>query len=261
MITIDSYVVRNRKIVVSSGIDHDQRLKSFIDNFRLPFGICLSKECYSLKIELRSIDNLDDDIIVTAEPISSNAFAGARRPIILYPQFQKKMIINDDEHWIWVVTSDDDKFKAQQLLAKYHFRGIPNRGMYIAISNSRPSVRDKIVLGCAVLDKLTFSVIPYRDEFLSSANHKIVNCHSTPLLYGIAWASRFVVDQTVPGIGIGGALAKSLLSIAARYYVPSCDYVEVYASTKYDWRSDYVNNGSVPMGFLGKAGYNVCPRA
>lgn len=247
-IHIDSFKVRERKLIITNS-----QSESFFEDYYLPHGIYISDKTYKLLFKKAKNSPL---LLLAPKKIGSNLGLSQ-----LYPYFesQSSILLNKKNYRIkfWQVVNDFDKHLCQLLVAKYHHRPAPMRGMILACSI--PDMGHDII-ACAFLDKMTHTLaLNNRSCFLNIDNEMIETMTRGEIVndFGISWASRFVVGNNYRGSGIGKLLAKALIELAAKYYVPISNFVEVYATVSNTLYEKYKGDKGRVNNFLTNAGFNI----
>ena len=184
---------------------------------------------------------------------------------------------------VWLVTSDLDRLKAQQVISRSHYLVAPQRGYILACGFSNVGVQNRIraaarrqhrrspdpwssawtedaggIVACATLDTLTHGNPCLRAAFaVGEIGPRWRTLHRGTLVerLRLAWASRFAVDAPYRGIGLGTLLAEQLKVIAARYRELPARYVEVITTHRQEAADALLADQAGKHDFLVNAGY------
>ena len=200
----------------------------------------------------------------------------------------------DIEVEIRELINDIDRRRAMQLIMRAHYLNPPLKGLFIGCWMTNPEQAKQVrakesarkqgswsdawtepinkaghMVGCAVLDtlyqglpngrktiikqeKLT-NILDSSDGWIEKKGEElrptIVN------LLGIAWASRFVVDEPYQGLQLGTLLAKKLVEVAYLHRVPRAKFIEVITTEATQKAKERLKHPETS--FLGRAGYTL----
>ena len=173
---------------------------------------------------------------------------------------------------IFLAVSDQEFVDLQALIASTHYLSSPKSGMfvgcrfldreqeeqYLANCNSvRRASKPGSVFACAVIQTLFHgnpigrSMVAERQ--IGSGWRELPRPEIVREL-GLAWGSRFAVDDPFIKNGIGTLLADQLAVVSRRYRLPRASFVEVFRTVTKE-RCDEIVGGSED--WLTRAGYKV----
>lgn len=188
--------------------------------------------------------------------------------------------------------NDYDRMRAMQIIMRSHYLYPPQRGLYLGCWLTNPKQMKEIrsknrnkkndfwsdawdeainedgrMVGCAVLDTL-FHGIPngrkkiVEDEKITgllNASGDWINADSKTIVdkLGLAWVSRFAVDEPYRNLNLGSLLAKHLVKVAYSYRLPRASHIEVITTEPTEKAEERIKNGK--SSFLGQAKYKLDP--
>lgn len=218
--SIESFKIKNRQISPPK-----ENMEKIFETYIIPHGIYLNDKDYKILVSKEKPDR----ILVSPKKIQLNIGVSQ-----LFPYFKRsrKILIKNGYTQIdfWQVVNDKDKFDCEMLTARYHHQSVPLRGAILACELPEIS---KSIIGCAFLTRMTYtSAINNRSEFLDVKIDSLKKMKRGEIVnhFGITWASRFVVHPDFRKFGIGSMIAEVLKEMAAQFYIPSSNFVEIYAT-------------------------------
>lgn len=247
------------------------RWLNFVDDpseyIALPFGTGLNPEKHEVQCSIGA-----SGLIVKARPIGSSERFKTLLPV--YSADVKHKFNNGETYDLVVSVADMDYqyLEFQRIIGVAHYLSAPKSGMFIGCRfkdskqeheflksrlGNHHSRQVGAMIGCAVIQNMVHGKPNGRAMIAEKAFGPDWKKQSRTFLVerlGIAWGSRFALDDPYTGLGIGTILAEHMAIIAKNHRLPSAKYIEVIRTVTKARALEIVQGAE---DWLTKAGYKV----